>query len=86
MRLGHRDNRTGRLNVRDYIGQKDAADKVAVTLLYAVHECRGASSQTKLRNFRSYPTIFYMLGILSICCFFIILILGYYSNYYYVLF
>lgn len=82
------DNRTERLNVKDYyIGQKDAA----VTLLYAVHECSGASSQTKLQNLRSYPKhpsyyFLFMLGILSVCCFYIILILGYYSNYYNVLF
>lgn len=85
------DNRTERLNVKDYyIGQKDAADKDAVMLLYAVHECSGPSSQTKLQNLRSYPKhppyYFYMLGILSVCCFFIILIPGYYSNYYFVLF
>lgn len=74
------DNRTERLNVKDYyIGD-------VVTFLYAVHECSGASSQTKLRSYPKHPSYyFYMLGILSVCCFYIILILGYYSNYYYII-
>lgn len=55
-----------------YIGQKDAGDKDAVTLLYAVHECSGASSQTKLRSYPKHPSYyFYMLGIPTFCLLFL---------------